>query len=121
MSVASGAQAENSYQTGPPKRPVELPILLASQGWIEPLRPLFRSAMEAYLKTRGSLVVTLEPLSGEVRAALESVHPGSPDTWFSRLAQRTGHSRDEQQAIEAVRAGLALQPLAWHIKANAPA
>jgi hypothetical protein len=103
--------------TNPSDR-IYLGLLLSSQGWLTALRPLFHDCLEAFLENRGPLLVNLEPTTADLRAALASVRPNSPDTWFSRLASQTGHSTDERSAIEALQRALDLNPLEWRVVRN---
>lgn len=92
-----------------------LGLLLLSVGWIEALRPFFRASLQAYLNRRGSLKVELEPIAPSLRDVLRSVQPHSASVWFSRLSYQTGHRSEERSAIEALRAGLTVNPLRWRV------
>jgi hypothetical protein len=101
---------------------VYLAFVLASNGWVDAFRPLYRSCLRRYVDgvrlsipdapaEWPALVVTLRPLDTETRALFGAVRPSSPGTWYSRLRSHgRGSAQHEGAIVERVRAQLAHAP-----------
>lgn len=101
---------------------VYLGLVLASNGWIDALRPFLRANLAKYVAARppsgGSqgaratppLFVRLTPLPQEARTLLASASPSSPHVWQFRFSVRSGLAAREQELLERLRACLEREP-----------
>ena len=70
-----------------------LGLTLACNGWVDAFRPMLRaclrqiSATPARISVDAALAVRLSPLDPVTRDMFQLLHPSSPSTWQSRLAQ----------------------------------
>jgi hypothetical protein len=102
---------------------IYLGLLIACHGWIDALKPLFRTCLRVYLEQMGAdavqsghafrpaLQVTLHPPDQHFRALLMKVSPHSATTWHSRLSSRHYSDSRERIVVEEVRAILNENPL----------
>jgi hypothetical protein len=110
----NSAFAQVGLLTTEPSDRIYLGLILMKNGWVEELQPFFDECLSRFLTYRNSLKIEMQPTTQTFRNKLKSIHPNSPDTWFSRLSQKGGHSAEEKTAIEALRKEMIENPLAWN-------
>lgn len=96
-----------------------LGLLLCKHGWIAAFRPLFEQSLRRYVSSvpivrqterSPSLHVLLTPLPPQLRARFNDVQPATAATWYSRLSSGGGRDLREQDAVDALRSGLEVNP-----------